>query len=187
MPKIKPQIFLDANIVIRGGKPPGGPEIERVRDLVDAGIVRILTTDLTIAEVSKKHSANDFDVIKEIGRPHFRRIVEDALGAKLPTVTKLEIKDVLDKQYFDSTSKLFKSLKAKVLRIDDVKPSAVFASYTMGSGFFSGDGKKDQFPDAFIFECLKAAATDDSPIIVISDDGDFNAPADQEDNITVCS
>lgn len=185
MPKSQPQVFLDANIVIRAGKPPGGPEIERVGDLVDAGLIRVLTTDLTVVEVSKKHSANDFDVIKEVGRPHFRRIVEDLLGTKLPNVTKSDIKAALDKQYSESTSAMFKSLKAKVLEIDDVKPSTVFASYAAGSGFFSGEGKKDQFPDAFTFECLKAVSAKKSPVIIISDDGDFVAPANQEDNITV--
>lgn len=185
MPKSQPQIFLDANIVIRAGKPPGGPEIERIGDLVDAGLIRVLTTDLTVAEVSKKHSANDFDVIKEVGRPHFRRIVEDVIGAKLPDVTKSDIRTALDKQYPESTSAMFKSLKAKVLEIDDVKPSAVFASYAAASGFFSGEGKKDQFPDAFTFECLKAISTKKSPVIIISDDRDFVSPASQEDNITV--
>jgi len=185
MPKGQPQVFLDANIVIRAGKPPGGPEIERVGDLVDAGLIRVLATDLTIAEISRKHSANDFDVIKEVGRSHFRRIVEDTLGAKLPTVTKSEIKAVLDKKYAESTSAMFKSLKAKLLEIDAVKPSTVFASYAAGSGFFSGEGKKDQFPDAFTFECLKAVATDKSPVIIVSDDGDFDAPAKQEANILV--
>lgn len=185
MPKNQPQVFLDANIVIRAGKPPGGPEIERVGDLVDAGLICVLTTDLTVTEVSKKHSANDFDVIKEVGRPHFRSIVKDALGAELPAVTKAEIKAALDERYTASVSAMFELLKARVLEIDGVKPSAVFASYAAGSGFFSGEGKKDQFPDAFTFECLKAVATDNSPVIIISDDGDFAIPAKQEDNIIV--
>lgn len=185
MPKSQPQVFLDANIVIRAGKPPGGPEIERVGDLVEAGLIRVLTTNLTVTEVSKKHAINDYDVIKEVGRPHFRRIVEETLSAALPAVTKSEIKAALDKKYADATSAMFKSLKAKVLEIDAIKPSAVFASYAAGSGFFSGEGKKDQFPDAFTFECLKAVATDKAPVIIVSDDGDFDAPAKQEANITV--
>lgn len=53
MPTKVPSVFLDANIVIRAGKPPGGPEIDRVGDLVDAGLVKILTTDLTVTEVAK--------------------------------------------------------------------------------------------------------------------------------------
>ncbi|MGP6089771.1 PIN domain-containing protein [Antarctobacter jejuensis] len=185
MPNNQLQVFLDANIVIRGGKPPGGPEIERVGDLVDAGLIHVLTTDLTVAEVSKKHSANDFDVIKEVGRPHFRRIIEDTLGAELPKVSKSEIKVALDNKYADSTSAMFASLKAMVLEVDSVKPSTVFAAYSAGSGFFSGEGKKDQFPDAFTFECLKTVSTEASPVIIVSDDGDFDAPAKQEENITV--
>lgn len=185
MPKNQPLVFLDANIVIRSGKPPGGPEIERVRDLVDADLICVLTTDLTVTEISKKHSANDFDVIKEVGRPHFRRIVKDSLDAELPTVTKKEIKTALDEQYTDAVAAMFKSLKTSVLEIDSVKPSVIFASYAVGSGFFSGEGKKDQFPDAFTFECLKAVATGESPVIIVSDDGDFDAPAQEEDNILV--
>ena len=66
MPKNKPKVFLDANIVIRAGKLPGGRELTRVIDLVDAGLVTVLTTDLTVTEVAKKHVQNDFDLIKDI-------------------------------------------------------------------------------------------------------------------------
>ena len=48
--------FLDANVVIRVGKPPGAPLMPRVADLVEAGLVRVVTTDLTKAEVAKKHA-----------------------------------------------------------------------------------------------------------------------------------
>jgi hypothetical protein len=185
MPKIKPQVFLDANIVIRAGKPPGGPEIFRVVDLVDADIISVLTTNLTISEVSKKHSANDFNIIKEIGRPHFREITKYAIGFELPSVTKPKIKAALDERYSASVAAMFNFLKARVLDIDTVKPSSVFASYANGSGFFSSESKKNQFPDAFTFECLKAVATHNAPVVIVSDDGDFDIGAKQEDNITV--
>jgi hypothetical protein len=54
-PKMAPnrprKIFLDANVVIRAGKPPGGPLIPRVADLVAAGYVTVVTTDLTKVEI----------------------------------------------------------------------------------------------------------------------------------------
>lgn len=53
------KVFLDANVVIRAGKPPGGPLIARVIDLVRAGFITILTTDLTKTEVAKRHAGND--------------------------------------------------------------------------------------------------------------------------------
>jgi hypothetical protein len=52
------RIFLDANVVIAAGKPPGGPEISRVVDLVEAKLINVLTTDLTVTEVAKRHAEN---------------------------------------------------------------------------------------------------------------------------------
>src|SRR5207249_582617 len=62
MAKSKRKVFLDANVVIGAGKPPGGPELSRVIDLVEAELVTVLTTDLTITEVVKKHVQNDFEL-----------------------------------------------------------------------------------------------------------------------------
>lgn len=90
--KRTPKVFLDANIVISAGKPPGGPEIARVVDLVDAGLITVLTTDLTITEVAKKYIQSDFDAIKEISQPHFRKIVEGATGVALPALKRPELR-----------------------------------------------------------------------------------------------
>jgi hypothetical protein len=49
------KVFFDANVVIQAGKPPGGPLFQRIVDLVDAGFIDVLTTDLTKTEVVKKH------------------------------------------------------------------------------------------------------------------------------------
>ena len=49
---------------------------------------------------------------------------------------------------------------------------------------FSGEAKKDQFPDAFIFEALKARASADDPLILVSDDKDFEAATRDTPHIT---
>jgi hypothetical protein len=183
--KGNPKIFLDANIVIGAGKPPGGPELARAVDLVEAGLVTVLTTDLTMAEVAKKHAQNDFDVLKEICQPHFRNILKAATDVALPALKRSALKKILDDKYRASTKVMFKALGAKVLAVDDVKPSAVLNAYTAGEGFFSGEGKKDQFPDAFAFECLKREASKQEPVIIVSQDGDFVAPAKAEKHISV--
>ncbi len=180
-----PKVFLDANIVIAAGKPPGGPALARVADLVKADLITTLTTDLTATEVAKKHAANDYDVIKEVGRAHFRKIVEQVVGVALPDISKAQMKTQLAGTYEASTKAMFETLGATTLAIDTVKPSTVFASYAAGEGFFSGDGKKDQFPDAFIFECLKAEASKKTPVIIVSNDGDFDAPAKDVKHISV--
>ncbi|WP_201151409.1 PIN domain-containing protein [Rhodovulum sulfidophilum] len=45
--------------------------------------------------------------------------------------------------------------------------------------------KKDQFPDAFIFECIKQVASAKSPVIIVSDDGDFDKLAGDEEHVSV--
>ena len=185
MPKHRPKVFFDANVVIQAGKPPGGPLISRVADLANAGLIKVLTTDLTLAEVAKKHTENDYEVIKEVGRPHFRKIMSEHLGISLPDIHKAELRASISKKYAELVSAMFTYLKAKTLVIDDIKPSKVFAAYTEKSGFFTGEGKRDQFPDAFIFECLKAEASVKSPVIIVSNDGDFNVPAKSVEHISL--
>lgn len=180
-----PKVFLDANVVIGAGKPPGGPEIARVVDLVEAGLISVLTTDLTITEVAKKHVKNDFDAIKEIIQPHFRQIVKSATGVTLPSIKRKDLRKTLEDIYYNSTRDMFEELQAKTLQIDDVKPSVVFKSYAEGKGFFAGDGKKDQFPDAFAFECLKQEASKSQPVIIVSSDADFDGPVKSAKHISL--
>lgn len=181
----KTKVFLDANVVIQTGKPPGGPIMVRVADLVNAGFINILTTDLTVCEIAKKHTENDYEVIKEVGRPHFRKLVKEHLQGVLSEVSKSDLKEIISKKYTDQVMKMFNDLNSKHLSIDDVKPSTVFADYSNGNGFFSGEGKKDQFPDAFIFECLKIEASKESPIIIVSNDDDFKYPAKSINHISL--
>jgi len=185
MPNSPKKVFIDANVLIQTGKPPGGPIFDRILDLVEAGFIEVLTTDLTKAEVAKKYAQNDYDVIKEIGRPHFRKIASVIEGVELPEVTKAEIKEKLRNKYVDETEAMFRNLNAKELSIDSVAPTNVFTDYTNETGFFSGEVKKDQFPDAFIFECLNKEASSDTPVIIISNDGDFQVPCISQEHITI--
>lgn len=179
------KIFLDSNILIQEGKPPDGPVFERFKHLVKAGLVTVLTTDLTCREVVKKHAEEDYKVIKEVGRPHFRNIVKEVLGTKLPQITKSKLKTKLVESYRQSTEAMLNKLNCKMLTINDIKPSKVLFSYTNSEGFFAVEAKKDQFPDAFVFECLKAEASGEEPIIVVSNDHDFEKPVEGEDHISL--
>jgi hypothetical protein len=179
------RVFLDANVIIQAGKPPGGPILARVVDLVKGGFIEVLTTDLTKTEVAKKHAMNDLDVVKDISRSHFRNIVRDITGIELPSLTKQDLFESLLKRFADETDKMFSALGATTLLVDTVMPSTVFNDYAKGSGFFSGEGKKHQFPDAFIFACLKAEASKERHIIIVSDDGDFLGPSSAEENISI--
>lgn len=177
------KVFLDANVVIQAGKPPGGPVMSRVSDLVKAGFIAVLTTDLTVAEVAKKHAANDFEAVKDLAQPHFRAVASELLEVELPAVRRSDLRTKLTSKYERLTAAMFNALKAKTLTIDDVKPSTVFTAYAEGTGFFAGEGKKDQFPDAFLFECLKAEASRSTPVVIVSSDSDFAAPTRDVEHI----
>ena len=179
------KVFIDANIFIKAGKPPGGPLIKRLKDLADAGFIDVLTTNLTCQEVAKKYTESDYDVIKEVGRPHFRRLIKDVLGTKLPDINKTELKYKLTEIKNQSTEAMLIELNCEWLDIDNVKPSIVFSDYAAGERFFTSTGKKDQFPDAFIFECIKAEASREVPVIIVSEDGDFDKPVESEDHISL--
>lgn len=178
-------VFIDANVIISAGKPPGGPEMARVIDLVDAGIVSILTTDLSVQEIVKKHTSNQIEIIKDICRPHFRNAVFSATGASIPEIQRRELEQSVREGYAESVRKMFESMKAETLNVDSVRPSVIFSSYASGEGFFAGNGKKDQFPDAFIFECINSKASIKCPVIIVSQDQDFLEPVNNHEYISL--
>ena len=179
------KVFLDANAVIRERNLREGLLLGRLKDLVDDGVISVLTTDLTCQQVAKKHAENDYGVIKEVRRPHFRRIVKEVLGTTLPETTSAELKAKLTGRYSRSTEAMFKELRCKKLVIDAVEPSTVFSAYIANEGFFTGEGKRNQFADAFIFECLKSEASREEPVIIVSDDKDFIKPVESEAHISL--
>ena len=184
MAAIQPRkIFLDANVVIRAGKPPGGPLIPRVADLVDAGYVKVVTTDLTKMEIAKKHAGNDFEVMGNLTKRRVRDLADEIFGVKLPGIFSGGPAPKAAREVSASVEKMFRLLRAETLSIDSVKPSVVFDAYARKAGLFGDDAKKDQFPDAFIFETLKAAATKGDPLTIVSDDKDFAAAIKDAEHI----
>jgi hypothetical protein len=172
----KPQkVFLDANVVIRAGKPPGRPVMDTLADLVNGGFIQVVTTDLTKIEVAKKHTNNDLEQIGGLGRSRFRKLVKQAVDVDLPDISADDLRKKIFDGYLKGTEKMFRRLNARTLSIDDVKPSAVFDSYTHRTGVFSQEAKKDQFPDGFIFERLKTEGKAHDELTIVADDGDFAA------------
>jgi len=103
---------------------------------------------------------------------------------KLPELSSADLHRKLLDKYQVSVDEMFRSPRAETLPIDSVKPSVVFDAYARKIGLFGDDAKKDQFPDAFIFEVLKAGATKRDPLTIISDDKDFTAAIKDAEHIT---
>lgn len=177
-------VFLDANVLIRAGKPPGGPLVSRIIDLTDAGYIKVITTDLTKIEVAKKHANNEFDDAVVLTKSRVRRLASDLLGVSIPETSSGDLHRKILEKYSAAVEDMLRSMSAETISIDNVKPSAVFDSYLHKTGVFGDGAKKDQFPDAFILEALKSIATAASPLIVVSEDGDFAAAARGTPNLS---
>lgn len=183
----KAKVFLDANILIAAGKPPGGPQLARVYDLTRTDRITVLTTDLTMSEIARRHAQNDFKEIKEICRPSFRKTLEETMGIQVQEIEEGKLRENLYMKYRSSVWNMFKDMMgARTLTVNNVKPRDVFSDYVYGKGFFAeGTGKKDQFPDAFVFECLKQEASGKEPVIIVSNDKDFVQPVIGQQNISL--
>lgn len=167
-------VFVDANTWIPWGYEFGKAEASVLQDLVEHGLVRVLVTDLTIAEVAKRFAKIEFDKVEPLTKTELRTAAKRHLGIELPETDRDRLRHTIFKQQLDAvTSALKNRFKVDIRGIDTVKPSAVLEDYTHGVGLFGPSAKKDQFPDAFIFAAIAAAASEESPLLVLSQDGDF--------------
>lgn len=176
-------VFFDANIVIRWGRHPVR-EFSDLKRLVDLDLVEVVTTDRTLAEVAKRHALADYQAVSQLRRKECRRVSEQFLGVRLPEFDETELRDRLFEHYRTDVHDTFGKFGCRPLTIDDVKPSTVFETYDRNTGLFGPKAKKDQFGDAFVFERLQREATDERPLLIVSDDNDFvEAVEDSENNI----
>ena len=176
-------VFFDASSFITVGAPPGNVAFQRLVDLVHYGFISVVTTDLTVAEVINYHTQETFNALRPLADPRFRRLAATHFGIEFPSLSNAMTRDQIRLHVTDGVRRMFQSLGAKIFDINVVSPSVIFEAYAQNEGLFIAQNKKNQFPDAFIFECLKIMVSADSPILMVADDTDFDVPAEGEDNI----
>ncbi|MFT3762287.1 MAG: PIN domain-containing protein [Pseudoxanthomonas sp.] len=178
-------VFVDANTWISWGYEFGKAEASTLQDLVEHGLVRVLVTDLTNAEIVKRFTKIEFDKVEPLTRTELRSEAKRHLEIELPEMDRDKLRRAIFRQQLDSvTGALRERFNVDVKGIDIVKPSAVLDDYTHGTGLFGSSAKKDQFPDAFIFAAIAATTSKDSPLIVLSQDGDFTEACIKHKHIT---
>ena len=177
------KVFFDASSFIGVGAPPGNVAFQRLVDLVHHDFISVVTTDLTVKEVINHHTRETFNALRPLANPHFQRLTARHFGIDFPIVTNAKIRERIRRDITHGVQRMFQSLGARILDIDVVSPSVIFEAYALNEGLFIAQNKKNQFPDAFIFECLKNVASADSPLLIVAEDLDFDVPAKSEDNI----
>ena len=178
-------VFFDATSLIKVGAPPGNETFLRLVDLVQYGFITVVTTDLTKTEIVRHHTNVAFNILRPLVESRFRRLVAQHFNVGIPEMSQGEVRQKVKDQIANGVERMFFSLRATVLDINEVRPSVIFADYDQNEGFFVAHNKKNQFPDAFIFERLKSVASADTPLLVVTDDSDFLEPSSREDYIDV--
>ncbi|MEP5153973.1 PIN domain-containing protein [Planktotalea sp.] len=187
------EIYIDSNFYIQQGRDLSSPSLEQLHDLVEAGELRIFTTDHTKNEVRKKLSQNAYDALAPLTKTHVRSLAIKILQEDLPNLTSDILRKDLDAYYERVVGQVMRRLRAREVSIDTVKPSAVLNSYSKNEGVFSSGAKKNQFPDAFILAAIKKHrerrakrfGTPQSKLLILSKDKDFQAAEQHDSSIRV--
>ena len=178
-----PNVFIDANVLVQVGPPPGNATFQRLVDLVDYRLINAITTDLSKSELSRLHVATANKKMQPIADTEFQRLMRTLFGVQIPSVNSQEIVDKIRANIGQGVEGMFSALKARVSYVADVNPAVIFADYDREEGLFCSKNKRNQFPDAFIFECLKTVANEGPPMLVVTNDGDFDRPVSDEPNM----
>ena len=140
------QVFLDATTLIKVGPPPGNETFSRLVDLVQYGLITVVTTDLTIAEVVRHHSDVACDTLRPLFNPRLLRSASRYLRIQIPDISDRDVRERVQSQISEGVASMFSRLNTTVLKIDEVMPSKIFDDYDQNMGFFVNRNKKNQFP-----------------------------------------
>ncbi|WP_041768344.1 PIN domain-containing protein [Pseudovibrio sp. FO-BEG1] len=175
------KVFLDANVYISSGKSLDKPIFTVLLNLTKIGAVQLIITDLTEIEVAKKHSQNDFGYLKDANKNAFRAVFKKYLNVEFEKIDMEEMKKRIFSDSMNDFRAGLRKFKPSFVSVNKVEPISVLRDYAFSERFFAGRCKKDQFPDAFIFEALKEKASKEAPIYIVSSDKDFIEPCARDD------
>src|SRR5688572_11633247 len=85
------RVFLDANKLIQFGHGLVGAEAKTLKELVDAGLVSVVTTDLTTREVAKRFAKQEMEKIQEVCKSEFRDRAKRYLGVDIPETSREDL------------------------------------------------------------------------------------------------
>lgn len=185
MPNYPHRVFVDANIWISWGPLFKRAEASTLEELVEHGIVKVVSTDLTITEVAKRFGNSDVERLEPLTKPDLSQAAKQLLNMDLPVMDRDDMRASFFARHLASVKfQLGQRMRAEIRSIDSVRPNDVLAHYTRGTGLFSAQVKKDQFPDAFIFAAITEDISSEKQLIIWSSDGDFTQACDQGEHLT---
>ena len=178
-------VFIDSNVMAQVGPPPGNATFQRLVDLVDYGRIRMITTKINKSELTRIHIASANKKLQPVRDPEFQRLMRRLYNVQIPPLDSQEISDSIRADVGRGVEAMFGALSAREIPLHVVDPNEIFEGYDKGTGLFDSKNKRNQFPDAFIFECLRSVARESPTLVVITNDGDFEGPVSDDPNMTL--
>lgn len=179
------KVYLDWDVLLDSRMAFYTLDLQFLTNLVDAGIVEVLTTDLVMIETCTARARRDLLDIVDLASEHIRKTVKRCLGVNLPVLDRKQLWNVLEEKHRAEVSSVFTALKARQLALDETKPSMIFADYVGAEGFFDDSWHRENFANAFVFDCLKREASEQAPVIIVSKDAVFEAPVESEEHVSL--
>lgn len=179
------RLFVDANIWITWGQGFAKAEATTLIELINHGLVKLVSTDLTLMEIAKRFRNNDIAALDPLIKADLKHAALQYLQLEIPGFDREKLRaSIFDRHLQRVKSAMFSQFQAELRSIDSVKPSYILEQYTQGTGLFGPSGKKDQFPDAFIFTAVSSDVSAEKPLVVWSQDGDFASACEKTEHIT---
>ncbi|WP_312708733.1 PIN domain-containing protein, partial [Stenotrophomonas sp.] len=149
------RLFVDANIWITWGQGFAKAEATTLTELINHGLVKLVSTDLTMMEIAKRFRNNDVAALEPLLKADLKHAAHQYLRLEVPGFDRDKLRaSIFDHHLKNVKSAMFSRFQAEMQSIDNVRPSYILEQYTQGAGLFGPSGKKEQFPDAFIFAAV---------------------------------
>ena len=181
-------IFIDTSIFYKENFSFGKHKLQEISRLCFENIINLILTDVTIKEVEKKMS----ELVEEAIRAHNKFMKEGKILRNIEQPKYILKFEGLSSQEANmallSNLANFTSLARAVISVDTISPSEVFERYFEKSPPFGSEGKKHEFPDAFVLNALEKWCKESaSKIYVVACDRDFEEYCKQSPNLIYIS
>jgi hypothetical protein len=168
-------VFLDAQVFESASFNFKTKPFTALRRHLESGRLRLVVIDITVAEVRARIEKN---VVKELAvHERFRKDARVLRSSSLPQVggalVELHAAKII-KGLQAAFEDFLKKNKAQIIDTTEQKAGPIFEKYFAGKPPFGPEGKKNEFPDAFVVQALiEWTEHNEAELFVVSGDKPF--------------
>lgn len=147
-------VFIDTEQFDRNKLSFTNANFSRLADLVDAGQVRVVLTDVVVREV-RRHILKAFSDARTTLSDKFGGLFRNIENVPKPPVIEDEYWATAEKEVMDKFDAWRGRLKVEVIPLKPELATVVFDWYFALDGPFDSRKRKSEFPDAFSIACVE--------------------------------